>query len=181
MIKHKKNYKKALLVGGLLAIIALAGLYSYKHDSKAVTSNNSSTKVGQSNNSVSQPIKPSTNTANTAKQPGDKYPTNSVSNSNADVITPSGTFVNNHNPKTTDSMLSICSTTPNIQCQITFKKDGVIHRLPQQTTDNNGNTVWSWTPKSVGLTTGNWQIVVTASSGTKSASVTDPIALEVQQ
>lgn len=182
MIKHNKNRKKLIIIGGsLLVIVVLTGLAFYINRSDAptpISTKQPSITSNKGSQSSADQVTSPTNQA--SEQTNNKYPTSGTNTSSARVIAPSGTFVNNHTPGMSDSMLSICSTTPAISCQIRFTKNGTTRSLAVQTTDETGNTVWSWTPKSIGLTTGTWQITVTASAGSKSETVNDPIALEVQ-
>lgn len=103
---------------------------------------------------------------------------------NLEPIAPSGTFVSNHRPNldgnpAPNSMNSICRTTPGINCEIRFTKDGVTKTLGPDTVGQDGLISWDWKLQDVGLTEGSWQITAVASYGSKTVQTTDSIALEV--
>lgn len=52
-------------------------------------------------------------------------------------------------------------------------------KLPAQVVDEQGDTVWYWTPKSIGLHTGHWQVDVVATANGLRANASDPDGLTV--
>jgi hypothetical protein len=78
-------------------------------------------------------------------------------------------------------MTSVCNTTPNASCQISFTNGGTKKSLPAQVTDAGGVTYWYCKLQDIGLTAGNWTVSATSSLDGISLSSTDPITLVVSQ
>lgn len=57
---------------------------------------------------------------------------------------------------------SICQTTAGATCDIQLTKSGVTKNLGSKPTDNDGVVSWDWSPSSVGLTQGPWQVTAVA-------------------
>jgi hypothetical protein len=141
-----------------------------KGESTPKTSPEPSTKVvnGQTSNS----------TSNVGAQPGDAKNTQATDTT---VIAPTGNFVSAHkNISGSTSLSSVCNTTMGASCQITFTSAGSSKSLPAQTTDRGGSTFWSsWTPDSVGLTSGSWKVQAIATLNGQSQTSTDALELEI--
>lgn len=123
----------------------------------------------------------STNTSPSAapREKSQSSPTPTTPNGNPPKA-PFGTFVSAHHVNGGDTIGSTCTTTPGASCVISFTSNGVTKSLPAKTTDSDGNTYWTWTPQSIGLTTGNWQVAATATLNNQTASISDVTALEVK-
>jgi cytoskeletal protein RodZ len=117
-----------------------------------------------------------------SSQPGDSKNSTNPTSSTV-LLVPFGNFVSNHKPGQNNSPLaetSVCNTSPGASCQIVFTKGGLTKSLPAQTTDRAGSTFWNdWTPTSIGLTTGSWQVQAKATLGSQSKTATDQIPLEI--
>lgn len=120
-------------------------------------------------------------TGSASAQPND---TNKGNTTPATVlIAPTGNFVSNHHPGQNSSSLietSVCNTTSGAKCQISFTMNGAVHSLSAETTDAGGSAYWNdWTPQSIGLTPGSWQITATVTLGSQTNSTIDPQLLVV--
>lgn len=98
---------------------------------------------------------------------------------------PFGAFVSNHAPSmgetpSRNAENSSCQTTAGASCTIQFTKAGVTKSLASQVTDANGVTTWNWTPQSIGLEQGTWEIQAIAKLGSQTKTATDSIKLQVQ-
>ena len=101
---------------------------------------------------------------------------------------PSGTYVSNYHPSINTEEYSSCSTTPGATCTIRFKNTstGITKQLtPVVATASksaeDGVAEWSsWTPASIGLSAGDWQVTATATLGGNSASTASTLILDVQ-
>jgi hypothetical protein len=114
--------------------------------------------------------KPTTKTNNTSKTYNSKT-------ANADPNVPG-----DHSPslRNSSSEASVCSTTPDVQCKITFTQGSVVKQLATQTTDGNGNTNWYWQLSDVGLGAGSWHVTAIATNGIMNATNNDPTVITVQ-
>src|SRR5581483_6930503 len=89
--------------------------------------------------------------------------TQPTANAGQGPLQPSGRFVSNHNPPSlSSSEESVCTTSPNALCFLSFTQNGIVKSLQTKTTDSNGSATWAWTPESIGLTKGAWKISATA-------------------
>lgn len=113
-------------------------------------------------------------------QPGDDKSDQTIDNSDANLITPSGSFVSNHHTPAGQLVQSACSTTPGATCQIIFKNGSATKWLPAQPTDRGGSTYWSWKPSEIGLTAGSWDVTAKAVLGDQTKTAADSMKLEVQ-
>lgn len=98
------------------------------------------------------------------------------------LLAPTGTFASAHKSVPINATLSsVCNTTSGAQCRITFTMGGVTKSLDAQTADRVGAVYWnSWTPESIGLTAGQWQITAVATLNGQTATSTDSLALEIR-
>lgn len=131
---------------------------------------------GETQNSTNGESPANTQSAGTSK--GNTAPVTSL-------IAPSGDFVSNHTPGQNGSSqieTSVCNTTSGAKCQISFTMNGKTISLSAETTDAGGSAYWNdWTPQSIGLTPGSWQIAATATLGGQTKATTDPRSLVVMQ
>lgn len=173
LIISKLTSKGVLGTAVLVALVA-AGFFIWKaHANKPAAvsvSSSTSAKISSADSSPKQQTsQPSPNTSNQVT-----------------LLAPTGNFVNNHNPSlnpssTLNQMSSVCVTTVSAQCTVSFTMNGVTKSLPAKTTDTNGTASWYWRPQDIGLTTGSWKIVATASLGGQSKSTTDALMLDIRQ
>jgi hypothetical protein len=192
-LKKKKNLLRNKLFWVITIIVVLllgGGGLAYQHnrseknktDNTPVTPRPITDKTKNSNPQTS--TDPSDNSTN-SKNGTSTTPTNtpSIPMSSLPVTKPSGSFVSNHKPGQNNSPLeeaSVCNTTANINCQITFTKDGITKSLPSKTADSAGTAYWpSWTSQSIGLTTGNWTVTAVATNTQQTESTADTLALQV--
>lgn len=114
-----------------------------------------------------------------------KRPVAATNTQNADLKTPSGTFVSNHRPKlggskNETSEQSTCNTTPGATCFIRFTNGSIEKTLEAKTADVNGAVVWSWNIDDSGLSSGKWKVEAVANLGENTKVAADLIELEVQ-
>lgn len=186
--KKKNFYAKKVfwLIIAIIALFAIGGCLAYKHYHKpastSVTPRPTTDKIKNSNAPAAAPSDNSTNSKNNTSTPPANTPNGSVT-TNLPVTKPFGAFVSNHKPGQNGSPFeeaSTCSTTAGISCSITFTKNGITKSLPTKTADSAGTAYWSsWTPQSLGLTSGNWTVTAVATNGQQSESTTDSIPLQV--
>jgi hypothetical protein len=92
---------------------------------------------------------------------------------------PSGNFVSNHKAGPLAQELSLCTTTPGATCSITFTNGSTTKTLEKKQTDNSGGAFWNWTPQSLGLAAGSWQVTAAATLNNQSVTTPDPKPLEI--
>ena len=100
------------------------------------------------------------------------------------LLSPTGDFVSNHHPNlsgssASNSVTSVCNTTPAASCTISFTQNGITKSLSAETVDSGGSAYWNWTLKDVGLTTGSWSIQAAASLGGQTKTATDAMMLTI--
>lgn len=172
-----------LILSGALVVSELTNVTHFFHKQTRYvitpTANGASTTQQKGEAKTSGPT---SNNSGPVSQPGDNKSGTGGSVSVA-LVTPTGNFVSNHSPGKNGSPFtetSVCNTAPGATCQITFTKDGVTRQLESRLTDRNGTAYWNdWTPSSIGLTAGSWQIKAIASSGGQAKTAIDSISLEV--
>ncbi len=185
----RKN-KKLWIIIGILILIGLAFLALHKNNKVSYTSsNNKSTTSGstknQTSSSTSTPTTTSNNSTSSNAKTSTTATTNTTSQQNITLISPTGSFVSNHNPSLSNSALSTeqstCNTNPGVSCNITFTNTSTNNTisLGSKTTNSSGSAYWTWTLQGVGLTQGNWKITATSSYNQESKSVNDSLLLSV--
>lgn len=93
---------------------------------------------------------------------------------------PSGNFVSNHRPgSVNDTIESVCVTPVGASCDITFRSGGVTKSLGKKQVNASGATSWIWSPASIALSSGSWQIIAQATYNDKVAEQIDPLKLEI--
>lgn len=170
-----------LAAAGTIAGLELSNTTHWFHSQPIATVALNNGKTAKANPNVpSSQNKPSSATGPTAPN-SPKGTSNSTSQNQPIQIDPGvqpqqpiGQFVSDHNPSSTnENEVSTCTTTPGATCQIVFTSGSLTKTLTPQTTGGQGSTTWSWTPAQLGLTSGSWKITVTASNGSKTASIVD--------
>jgi hypothetical protein len=189
MKKIKKNRKIGLIIIVAVALVAVGSYALFHHGPKPVSGSQYTkgevTGTGSADNAASaNSASDGTNAA--GSQPGDQK---SASNGDTGVAptAPTGDFVSAHGdtahpivPGT--ALSSVCNTIPGASCQIVFTQDGTTHTLDAETTDRGGAAYWnSWTPQSIGLTSGSWQVKAVATANGQTASAADALKLVVSQ
>jgi len=128
----------------------------------------------------------STISSNTPAITNQDTDTQKPSTSSTPPLTPFGDFVSNHHPSLSGSSSpsteqSVCNTTPDASCIITFTNDNsVVKSLPAQTANSSGSAYWAWNINTAGFTTGTWTISATAILNGQSISTSDPTLLTVE-
>ena len=175
------------LLAGLIVVVVLLGvlellgvIHVFHHDTSAVSAGSETKGEPMQSNSKSSltPDSGGSPTGGITTTPSsDNNKSVSNSGSTATLLAPIGNFVSNHHPSLSDasgsnSMSSVCTTTPGASCTITFTKGGLTKSLTSEVTDSNGSAYWNWNLQVVGLTVGTWQVqaVATLSGQTKTAT-----------
>lgn len=181
-----------LLIGGLCVVYRETHLFR-KQSNTTLTADtytkgqptSTGSTAGQSTSSKGSSIQ---NTVPPSEVGGSKDNTSSgnSSNSNTQLIKPTGNFVSDHHPNLSGSpapntMTSVCTTTPGATCQISFINGTITKTLPDQTTDAGGSAYWNWKLQDLGLTAGSWQIKTTATLNGQSQTAIDAMNLEISQ
>jgi len=167
-INHTKNNRSSrskksvfIILITILVVFILSGFF--------ISSENNSKSINKSSNS-----------SNMAQSKQNSPGSTSTNNTSAAPITPSGTFVSSHQANSDSQELSTCNTSSGATCSITFTNSSEKKSLSAKQTDSNGAVYWSWTPSSLGLNTGSWQVSASATMNGRSVSTKDPKTLEVQ-
>lgn len=189
MNKPSKKPRKLILIAAVVVallviatILQLTGLVHFI-----------STPAKQQNTGTSQTAGENTKGVSSQSEQGSQSTsgnssTNSKSGSSGEtvLVAPSGNFVSDHHPNLSGSpapntIESVCNTTPNATCQITFTNtsSGLVKSLPTKTTDTNGATYWDWKLQDIGLTQGTWKIEVIAKLGSQTKTASDAMNLVV--
>jgi cytoskeletal protein RodZ len=181
--KHNEHFSLWLLAILIVLVgLVVAGVLAYSHyrSHKPNSSNRS-----QSAGTTTEPFKSgsptqSSGSTTTNNSSGSSSSTTSTGSSTStpttvNVITPWGNFVSNLNPSNNspeNQEESVCNSSPGVTCTITFTQGSkTITLLQPKTTNADGAAYWGpWTASQVGLTSGDWQINATASSGNQSKS-----------
>ena len=191
--KPKKATPRYALISILVivAVLAVGGvlLYANHHKrpgTKASThSGNTATNTnarlpGQASNSTSS----SSGDGSQAKSP-DNPP---VASGQPPKAPENDGLVSNHQPSLTPSGFnsnqenSVCVTSPNAECEITFTLNGTTKSLGKKQADATGAVYWSsWKLQDIGLTVGDWTITATATQNGQTSTTTDPNKLQVRQ
>jgi hypothetical protein len=181
--KSKRPFYKSPFFVALLLLLAIIFSLVLWHINKKTVSEIPATQTSgiksQSSNNTQVGNK-------AAASSGYVSPKDSGSNSSGQpLIIPSGTLVSNHRPSLSgvsspSSEQSVCNTSSNATCYIEFTKDNEIKKLPEQTTDANGSTYWSWDVAKAGLSVGSWQVTAIARANGQTKIFRDSITLEVQ-
>lgn len=182
----KKNYRKIILVSTLLVLIAGGAVvyWYYGRQPQQPTTASPYTKGESSSDNTANSGDGSNSSALTpgSTQPGDDKSDRGDS-VDAILTSPTGEFVSNHRPGNNGSPLSevsVCNTTPGATCQIVFTKGSTVKTLSSELVDRGGAAYWNnWTPSSVGLTKGQWQVTAVATLNGQTKRATDTTPLEV--
>ena len=170
----------ALLAIGVF-LLELAGVTHFFHRKTAViTSGQSVTSTG-SGQSITKGQPSSNDNSNNSpeSQPGDSKNGTSGQTSST-LLVPSGDFVSAHNVQLDTPIASVCNTTPGATCIISFTSGSLIRSLTAETADRGGSAYWnSWTPRSMGLTVGSWQVQATATLNGQTKTAVDANMLVV--
>lgn len=181
MVKSTKLISNKRMLLTLLAIIVAVGalyLFVFRDGAKFTTTPSTSqkedTRAAEEGRSQKNPNSAPAASAN--KQSG------GVAVANADVSRPEGNFVSSHRINSrSDTVESVCTTTPGAACEITFKLGNDTKSLGKKTTNQSGTASWVWTPASVGLYAGSWEITAIATLGGSQNTAKDPLNLELAQ
>ena len=185
-----KSVKKRLSVFAVILLLVLAGIgmyyrFEYRGIQKPVAS------VDKTPRPITDKGSPGVS-AKVTKTPDSSTPSSGTPPpaSGTTSTTPSkpfGDFVSNHGQvspyvSATTEEASVCNTSPGVVCVISFTSGSIVKSLTPKTTDSSGAAYWPlWTPGSIGLASGDWDVTATATSGPMSASTQDPTPLRVSQ
>ena len=166
-----------VLIGGFLIV----GGYFLYNSIKAPTPTTSIPSTSQEDDikSVEKGVSAKDSSSATSSSTNDKQGDTTTSTQTS-VNTPTGNFVSSHMiNSSTGSLESICTTSLGATCEITFRKGDTMLTLGKKEVDNNGTATWIWTPGSIALTSGSWEITATATIGDKTSTAIDPLKLDV--
>jgi hypothetical protein len=191
-LRNKKNNKKSGTLALIVIVVLLAiggGSFAYIHHNDRTTAVTASayTKGVVSNSARPNQAKSSQSAPSTATGSVDGSTTTGSQTVSAAALTaPSGDFVSDHHPNLSgspapNSMTSVCSTTPGATCQISFMQGNTIVSLSKKVADAGGGAYWKYTLQSIGLTSGSWTIIATATLDGQIKSASDVMDLVVSQ
>lgn len=184
----RRSRPVGLILVGVLIICIVVAILELTHTIHFFDTN-ATKPTTASESTKGEPAPLTTNSGSSSKsqtsggvqaQPGDSK-SDSGGSATSELLTPTGDFVSSHHVSLTTSIVSVCNTTPGAKCNITFNDgSGTIKSLPVQTTDRGGSSYWNgWTPESIGLTAGSWQISATATLNGITKSAQDALRLTV--
>ncbi|HKR82361.1 MAG TPA: hypothetical protein VJR27_05195 [Candidatus Saccharimonadales bacterium] len=193
--KSKRKWWVAATAIVIVLLLGAAGAYwklAHTHKKTAVSA--SSDTKGEASSSVAKPNTSGTSgssSSNTSGSTSGSGGTSSTSSNGKQEQTqpasgtalqqPQGNFVSSHvNVPANATEQSVCTTTPGATCVITFTSNGTTKSLPSQATDRGGSAYWTWTPQSIGLTTGIWTVTASATLNGQTQSTTDATPLKVE-
>jgi cytoskeletal protein RodZ len=185
----QKRSKWMILLGVLLVLVCAVGVLQLTHaihllgnpQPKDLTGTTASEETkGEPKASKAKPNSDSAQSTSSATIDGTKD-TGTPRAAAVALDTPSGNFVSSHHVAATDSVTSACNTNPGATCTLTFTNGSTIKSLPTKSADAGGAAYWNWTPQSIGLSTGTWQIKATASQSGQQQSANDALSLEVSR
>jgi hypothetical protein len=193
-IARKRTLRRPLLVSGvvLLCVLVIGSFLGYHHYHKSKKTTDLATARSIYSQPQANPHVPGGSTGATqgsgisSSKGGNSSTTVPVPSADAQPSNPVGEFVSNHKPNLSgapapNTESSTCTTTAGVICQITFTNGSTVKSLPAQKTDSQGNTSWSWTLQSAGLSEGTWQIAAVATNGAKTATSPDLSKLVISQ
>lgn len=182
-----KHPKQAVVLAVLILILLLiAGAILYvrgsenrtKAENTAQTGSQSTKGEAGSSKGAQSSSQADTETTNDT-QPGDAKST--IDGTAGALLAPSGNFVSAHHVPGNQQISSVCNTTPGATCKIEFSQGTITKSLPAETADKGGSAYWNaWSPDSIGLSAGTWNIKATSTLNGASQSAVDALPLEVQ-
>jgi cytoskeletal protein RodZ len=194
-MKKKLHRKNLMIRGGVVAfavllVAAVSVWWWHGHNkntpSQASVKTSTYTQTPNKSNSSSSGKQPAPDAVipNPTPNPTPNVPGGTTNSTPGTLAAPTGTLVSNHSPSLSDANrnqeVSVCNTTPGASCEITFTLNGVTKSLGVKTADDKGTASWDWTPQSVGLTVGSWQIQAIATWHGQTMTGKDSIKLSVQ-
>jgi len=168
-----------LVIVGIFVVLEFTNVthFIYKKASTSTQTTANSPSKGETATDTSNQSSGNQSAQNQGTVTGDNKTTPSIS---ATLITPTGTFVSNHHPSdTSQTETSVCNTTTGATCQIVLTQGDLVKSLAAQTTDRGGVAYWTWTPKEVGLSSGNWSVQAKATLGSQVKTADDAINLVI--
>jgi hypothetical protein len=175
--KPKKNNKKIITIITVLMLLVIVAISLIIYTARPKTTKD----TVQTNSSSSAGDSSATSSSKDSSQT-----TPAVINSDTTPREPTGTFISNHHPNLSGSPApntesSTCTTTPGANCEIRFTNGNITKSLDIKKTDSDGNASWDWNLNDIGLTAGEWIIKAIAINGSKTATATDSMPLNVGQ
>lgn len=177
------------VITSLVILIVAAGLvggyFVYKHPKETSYSSSKSQKsTGSSSVSMPSKLNPQS-TNNTSGSQNSSSAKSGPSNTTSQyLITPSGNFVSNHNPNTSDprqlTEVSVCNTTPGAYCNIEFINGNTTLSLSNTVVGSTGSVSWSWNINTIGLYKGNWTVKAVATLNGQTKTAVDQLPLSIQ-
>ncbi len=193
--RKKKKSSKAPLFTILAAIVVAGGIttvallhHTPKTPTTASKTSNQSATIKLTTNSSDSSAPPSSNPDIPTPTPVTNVPgaTTPPASSNGPTA-PSGTFVSDYSATMSTQEDSSCNTTVGATCTITFKNvaNGSTVSLSPMVAGTSkdaqeSSAIWSsWTPSSIGLSQGTWQVSATATLNGGSQTTTSQVTLDI--
>lgn len=180
MIKNKNPFfkKKKFIIPTIVAVLLLvSGIFYFQAIKTTEVTSTPSTSPTEDSEAAEQGVSQKNANSTQATTNNDKQI--STPSPQGSVAAPQGNFVSNHRVGTSDTIESICNTTRGATCDISFTSSNATKSLGRKTVGQDGTASWIWTPASIGLSAGSWQINATATLGDAQNSSKDPRNLEI--
>ncbi len=180
MVRIKKSFlrnKKLIIPAAVTVLIMGSYIFYLKALKTPEVTSTPSTSPAEDQRAAEEGV--SQKNAGSTQSTSESDKQNNAVVTSGSVAAPQGNFVSNHRVGSFDSIESICTTTREATCNISFTLGNTTKSLGQKTVNQDGTASWVWTPSSIGLSVGSWQINATAILGSAQSSSKDPRNLEV--
>lgn len=170
-----------LIVLVLLAVVVLGGyLYSLStHHTPSRSTASTSTDTTRPNTSSTPGKQYAPTASGSATSITANLPTTSTTS--ATLTAPSGQLLNIQTASLSGGtgLESVCQTIANASCNIRLTQGSVTKYVGAQSTGSSGAVIFDWTAKSVGLTTGVWNVqAVVTQNGASGVSHTEYLTVQ---
>lgn len=172
---HKR--RNLALAAALLAVIVIGGGLLLWH------STNTTSKTTAPSAPTKSPSGSDKQYATTQGEPTtpSQTSTSSATTATTSLASPSGQLLNVQTVSLSSgpSLESVCQTIANASCDIRLTQSGTTKYIGAQSTGSNGMVIFDWNAKTVGLTTGQWNVqAVVTQNGTTGVSHTEYLTVQ---
>ena len=172
--KHPKFKRKYLLLAAII-LLTIGIVWALRRDTDPLTTDGSAdTQTSQESPEQAEPEAEATNGS-----PAKAQSSSSTANGKLE-LSDKTTFVSSHNAMLNGDVESICVTTLGATCYINFTSGQSSHSLDAKQANSDGVVAWIWTPKSVGLSTGEWKVSAITKLNGQSETKVDAYPLIIQ-